>query len=135
MFLKGFSLIEALAAVTILGVGIAAVVSGLGAVTRAESRMRKIELMTRLAQHKFDELVATSSSMTAGAAQSGDFSDQNLPDYAWNCEITDTGITNLEAVTIKVTLTKDTSTSSPMAKVSTLLYVPPASTTSTTGGG
>jgi len=125
-------LIEALASVTILGLGIASVLSGLGAMSKVESRMRKVEEMTRLAQHKYDELVATSTSMTAGASQSGDFSDENNSEYLWNCDIADTGVTNLEAVTVTVTLVNDTSASAPVGKVSTLLYVPATSTTSTT---
>jgi prepilin-type N-terminal cleavage/methylation domain-containing protein len=131
---SGFSLIEALASVTILGLGIAAVLSGLGAMSKVESRMKRVEEMTRLAQHKFDELVATSTTMTAGSSQSGDFTDQNNSDYVWSCDIQDTGITNLEAVTVTVTMAKDTSPTAPVGKVSTLLYVPATSTSTTTPG-
>jgi len=129
---RGFSLIEALASVVLLGVGIAGVVSSLGAMSRVESRMKKVEAMTRLAQHKFDELVATSTTMTSGATQNGDFSDQNNSDYLWSCDIEDTGITNLEAVTVTVTLANDTSQGAPIGKVSTLLYVAPPTSTTTT---
>lgn len=132
---RGFSLIEVLAAVTILGIGIAAVVSALGAGAETESRVKRIEQMTRLAQHKLDELVATSTTMTSGGSQNGDFTDENINDYLWSCEIADTAVTNLEAVTVTVTMAKDTSARAPVGKVSTLLYVPPASTTSTTAGG
>jgi type II secretory pathway pseudopilin PulG len=131
----GFSLIEALAAVTILGVGIVAVLDGLGAMSKVESRMKRIEEMTRLAQHKYDELVATSTTMTSGSSQSGDFTDENNTDYLWSCDIEDTGVTNLEAVTVTVTLANDNSATAPKGKVSTLLYVPATSTTSTTAGG
>jgi type II secretory pathway pseudopilin PulG len=130
----GFSLIEALASVAILGFGIASVLSALGAMSKVESRMKRVEEMTRLAQHKYDELVATSTTMTAGASQSGDFTDENNNDYLWSCDIADTGVANLEAVTVTVTLAKDTSTTAPIGKVSTLLYVPAVSTTSTTPG-
>lgn len=127
-------MIEALASVTILGLGIAAVLGGLGAMSKVESRMKRVEEMTRLAQHKYDELVATSTSMTAGSSQSGDFTDENNYDYNWSCDIEDTGVTNLEAVTVTVTLVNDTSTTAPVGKVSTLLYVPATSTTTTTSG-
>src|SRR5665213_947522 len=73
----GFSLIEALASITILGIGIAAVMNGLGAVAKTESRVKRIEAMTRLAQHKFDELVATSTSLSSASTQNGDFTDEN----------------------------------------------------------
>jgi prepilin-type N-terminal cleavage/methylation domain-containing protein len=128
---RGFSLIEALASVIILGVGIASVLSGLGAVSRVEVRMKQVEAMTRLAQHKFDELVATSTTMTSGATQNGDFNDENNSQYLWSCDIQDTGVTNLEAVTVTVTLANDTSTTAPVGKVSTLLYVPPPPSTTT----
>lgn len=130
---KGFSLIEALASVTLLGVGIAALLGGLGSVSKTESRLKQIETMTRLAQHKYDELVATSTTMTSGSSQSGDFKDQNDNDHLWSCDIEDTGVTNLEAVTVTVTLANDNSTTAPVGKVSTLLYVPNTATT-TTGG-
>lgn len=128
----GFSLIEALASVTILGVGIASVVGGLGSISKTESRMKQIEAMTRLAQHKFDELVATSTTLSSASTQSGDFKDENNNDYLWSAEVADTGVTNLEALTVTVTLVNDTSSTAPTGKVTSLIYVPPVSTTSTT---
>ncbi len=129
---RGFSLIEALASVTILGLGIAAVVGGLGAVARTETRTRQIEAMTRLAQHKFDELVATSTSLGSSTIQNGDFSDQNNSDYSWSAQVEDTGITNLEALTVTVTPSSDTSSKAPTGIVTGLIYVAPAATTTTT---
>jgi prepilin-type N-terminal cleavage/methylation domain-containing protein len=134
---RGFTLIEALASVTILGLGIASVVGGLGSVSKTEARMKRIEAMTRLAQHKFDELVATSTSLSSASTQSGDFKDENNNDYLWSAQVEDTGVTNLEALTITVTLADDSSNTAPTGIVSSLIYVPPVSTTTTTttGGG
>ena len=134
---KGFTLIEALASVTILGLGIASVVGGLGSVSKTESRMKKIEAMTQLAQHKFDELVATSTSLSSASTQSGDFTDENNSEYLWSAQVEDSGVTNLEALTITVTLANDSSKTAPTGVVSGLVYVPPVATTTTTttGGG
>ena len=129
---RGFSLIEALASVALLGFGVASVVGALGVIAKTESRLKQTETMTRLAQHKFDELVATSTSMTSGSNQNGDFTDENNHDYLWSCDIEDTGVTNLEAVTVTVTLASDTSTTAPVGKICTLVYIPPVATT--TGG-
>ncbi len=133
--LGGFSLIEAIASIIILGLGIATVVGGLGSVAKAESRMKKIEAMTMLAQHKFDELVATSTTLSSASTQSGDFTDENNNDYQWSAVVEDTTITNLEALTVTVTPTNDSSSTAPQGKICSLIYVPPVSTTSTTAGG
>ena len=130
---RGFSLIEAIASMGILTIGIVAVMGGLGAMSRAESRIRQVEKMTSLAQHKYDELVATSTSLNG--SQSGDFSDQNLQNYNWSATIDQTGVTNLVAVTVTVTSTTDSGPSSPTGHVSGLMYQPPTTTTGTTGGG
>ncbi len=129
----GFSLIEAVVSVVILGVGIASVTGALGSIAKTESSMKQREAMTRLAQHKFDELVATSTSLSSASTQTGDFTDENNNDYLWSAEVEDTGVTNLEALTVTVTLSKDSSSTAVVGKVSGLLYEPPPTTTSTTG--
>jgi len=132
---RGFSLIEALASVTILGLGIAATVGGLGAVARTESRTKQIESMTRLAQHKFDELVATSTSLGSASTQTGDFTDQNNNDYVWSAQVEDSGVTNLEALTVTVTPANNSDSKGPTGVVTGLIYIAPATTTTTTGAG
>ena len=127
---RGFSLIEAIASVGILSIGIVGVMGGIGAVARAESRVRQVDKMTSLAQHKYDELIATSTSLNA--TQTGDFSDQNLSGYSWSATIDQTGVTNLVALTVTVTSTTDTSTTAPTGHVCGLLYQPPTTTTTTT---
>ncbi len=131
--IRGFSLVEAIASIGILSIGIVAVMGGLGAMARAESRIRQVEKMTSLAQHKYDELVATSASLTGN--QSGDFSDQNLQNFNWSATIDQTGVTNLVALTVTVTSSSDSSASSPTGHVSGLLYQPPTTSTTTAGGG
>ena len=122
-------MVEAIASVGILSIGIIAVVSGIGAVSRAESRVRQVEKMTVLAQHKYEELVATSTTL---ASQSGDFKDQNETNYQWSATVDQTGVTNLVALTVTVSSITDTSSSAPQEKVSGLLYQPPNTTTGAT---
>jgi|APCry1669189665_1035243.scaffolds.fasta_scaffold71583_2 Tfp pilus assembly protein PilV len=127
--LSGFSLIEAIASAGILAIGIVAVVSGIGAVSRAESRIRQVDKMTSLAQHKYEELIATSTTLTA---QTGDFKDQYEQDYQWSAAVDQTGVTNLVALTVTVTSIVDTSSKAPQAKVTGLMYQPPTTTTGAT---
>ncbi|MDR3689011.1 MAG: hypothetical protein P4L46_06500 [Fimbriimonas sp.] len=133
----GFTLIEAIASIGLLTVGIVAVLGALGSVSRTESRARQISVMTSLAQHKYDELVATT--LNLNSSQSGDFRDQNNTDYTWSASVDQTGVTNLVCVTVTVNPTADSSNSAPIGRVSGLLYQPPTTSTTTsgttTGGG
>ena len=112
-----------MAAVVLLGIGIVAAMGSFSTLTRSEDRARQTEIMQRLAQAKLAELVATGQATTS---TNGDFSDQNETDYTWEIEVNTSGITDLNAVTLTV---KRTSTSD-QTKLHTLIYVPPATTTS-----
>lgn len=118
---RGFTLIEAMAAVVLLGIGIVAAMGSFSVLTRSEDRARQTEYMQRLAQAKLAELVATGEASTS---TTGDFSDQNETEYTWEIEVNTSGITDLDAVTLTV---KRTSTSD-QTKLHTLLYVPPDTT-------
>lgn len=96
----GFSLIEALLAVTLLGLGIAAAVGSAGAAAEARWRVRDRELLTRLASSLSDDLRASGDDQNNGL--SGDFSDAGHPDIVWSLETTPTGIANLDSVWVTV---------------------------------
>ena len=72
---RGFTLLEALAAVVLLGIGIVAAMGANAQIIHNEDRARSIERMQRLAQEKLAELVATGQ---ATVSTSGDFSDENV---------------------------------------------------------
>ena len=96
----GFSLIEALLAVILLGLGIAAAVGSAGAAAEARSKVRERELLNRLAASIADDLRASGDDANNGL--SGDFSDTGYPDIVWSLETTPTGITNLDSVWVTV---------------------------------
>lgn len=117
---KGFSLIEVLAAVVLLGVGIAALMTGLGKITAAESRMNERERRQNLALDRLRELVATRD--LDNPNQSGDFADRGLDDYRWTADITASGVENLEVV--RVAVNKESENQSAAVQVSTLVFRP-----------
>lgn len=115
-------------AVVLLGVGITAAVGVFGHLAHTEWAARQTEKMQRLAQSKLNELVATGQATTS---TSGDFNDDNEPDFTWSLQVDTSGITDLNAVTLTVTRRNDSTMTS---SVDSLVYVPPTDT-GTTGGG
>lgn len=123
---RGFTLLEAMAAVVLLGIGIVGAMSANAQVIRNEDRARLTERMQRLAQTKLAELVATGQASTS---TDGDFTDQNQPGVTWNLEVNSSGITNLN----NATLTVQESGSANSYRLDTVLFVPPETTATTTG--
>jgi prepilin-type N-terminal cleavage/methylation domain-containing protein len=125
---KGFTLIEAMAAVLILSIGIVAVYGGMNSLTRAEARARDQDLVQRLADEKYEELISTEPDLSA--PQNGNFDDRNLPDFNWEMESTPSGIESLQSITVRVE-PRVANDQAPTGLASGLVYVPPV--TSTTG--
>lgn len=120
---RGFTLIEVLVSVTLLGVGVASVLGAMGSLNQAEARNRDAEKMYRLAQSKLDELAVTGQ--LSSSQQDGDFSEQNEPNYAWQVEVDPSGVDSLDAITVIVTR-RDAPLNWPEAKIDTLRYLPAA---------
>ena len=97
---KGFTLVEVMASVVLLGVGIVSVISAYSAIARSEDRAREVEIMHRLAIAKYDEMRAITD--TFAGSESGDFTEEGSPDYVWELAVDPTGIENLDAITITV---------------------------------
>lgn len=127
---KGFTLVEALVAATLLGTGIVAVLSGLSHISATDARNREVERMQRLAVQKYNELVATGA--TESAALGGDFTDQNETRYRWEGEVSPSSVENLESLSITVKPASGSTTLD--ATVEGLVYVPPATTDPAAGG-
>lgn len=118
---KGFSLVEALAALVLLGVGIAAVVTAQGSLGRTESRMQELQVMARLAESKLSELMATEA---ANVSDSGDFTEEGDNDHEWEIIVDPSGIENVNAIRLIVRKTSGR-TNDPEYELNTLQFVPP----------
>ncbi len=119
---RGFTLIEAMAAVVLLGIGIVGAMGANAQVIQNESRARQTERLQSLARQKLAELVATGQATTS---TNGDFTDQQEPNVTWNLEVNTSGITNLNAVTLTVQKAGTTGE----YRLDTLVYVAPLTTT------
>jgi type II secretory pathway pseudopilin PulG len=116
----GFTMVEALAAVALLAVGIVASLSALGAMTRAEGGMRESERMQRLADQKLQELIATGDWQFL---TEGDFSEQAENRYLWTSTLEPSGVENMEV--LSVTITRANRRDDEGYQATQLLYIPP----------
>lgn len=120
-------MVEALASVILVAVGITAALGGISALSKAEADGQDRERMERLAMQKFDELVATGNMTTAS---SGDFTDHGIADVSWQTQVSASGVDNLNHISVTVKRSNDDK--SPVAVFDSLIYVPPTTTTGTT---
>jgi prepilin-type N-terminal cleavage/methylation domain-containing protein len=95
---RGFTLLEVLATLILIGIILPAVMSGISLATAAAGEAKhKVEAVS-LAQTKLSEFLATSQNQAASS--SGDFAD--YPGYAWTASI-EARDTNLSQVSVRVT--------------------------------
>lgn len=116
---RGFTLIEVLVAIILLGTGIAAVSLALGNVARNAARIEESASLNRLAARKLDELVATGEATNGNA--SGTF-EEGFPNVNWAITSEPSGVENLNTITITVSKEANDETGKQM---STLVFVPP----------
>jgi len=96
---SGFTLLEVLATLVLIGIVLPAVMAGISAGTGAASEAKhKVEAVT-LAQAKLAELQVNSQYQTAGG--SGDFG-SDYPGYQWTSSIQLTDL-NLSVISVRVT--------------------------------
>jgi prepilin-type N-terminal cleavage/methylation domain-containing protein len=98
---NGFTLIEAIAAVALMAIGICATLDGLAAISKAQARAMESELMQRLAFRKYDEIL--SEALLDSGSTSGDFKDIGENRFLWSAERTSTGDGNLDSLVVRVT--------------------------------
>jgi general secretion pathway protein I len=97
---RGFTLLEVLATLLLIGIILPAVVGAVSSATAAAGEAkRKVEAVS-LAQSKLAEMQATSQNQQ-NAASSGDFS-PDFPTYQWTASIQQQEL-NLSLVTVRVT--------------------------------
>ncbi|MFY9233859.1 MAG: prepilin-type N-terminal cleavage/methylation domain-containing protein [Fimbriimonadaceae bacterium] len=118
---RGFSLVEALVAVAITGVGVTAALGGLKALAQGDTRARQVELMQRLAFEKYEEVVATAEFKSAPLT--GDFNDRNVPGYTFRVEAEPSATENLQIVRVTVAQADDAGKLE--GRATGLVFVPP----------
>lgn len=129
--LRGFTIVEALVAAVLLGVGVTACLAAMGALAKGETRIRDVERFTALARSKYDELSLEDAN--AAGDESGDFADQGAPDVEWTWTTTPSEVESLD--TIKLTVTRQGGgDDAPQAVLSGLRYRPTASTATAASG-
>lgn len=121
---RGFSLVEALVAVAITGIGVTAALGGIRAMTRTEGEARQSELMLRLAHEKYEEVMGTGE--YASAPLTGDFRDRNLEGYYFRIETEPSGTENLDI--LRVTVNRSDGANEIAGKVAGLVFIPPTPT-------
>lgn len=116
---RGFTLLEVLVAGIIVAIGIAALMSGFGALSQSQRRMIERETVERLAQSKLKELVATRE---YDSVTEGDFSLEGLEEYSWEVTLEESGIENVQYLRLTVSF----GTTDRYATAETLVFTPPA---------
>jgi prepilin-type N-terminal cleavage/methylation domain-containing protein len=122
---RGFTLVEVVTAVALLGIGIVVSLACLSGMTKTEIRLKQSELMNRLAVQKLDEILAVGSIDTV--PNSGDFTDVGVEGFEWNLEVAPSDLENLQ--TVRITVSESSNPSVPGAAVHSLLFTPPETTT------
>lgn len=119
---KAFSIVEVVIATVLIVVGITALMRGLGGIDRATTALLEKDKVSRLAQQKLDEVVATEEYKTA---TQGSF---DAPDekYSWTLENVATGVESL--VGLRLTVTDSTRANGRTGVAETLKYEPPTTT-------
>ncbi|MHB8637285.1 MAG: prepilin-type N-terminal cleavage/methylation domain-containing protein [Fimbriimonadaceae bacterium] len=142
---RGFTLIEVLAAAALAGIGIAGCMGALGSIQHAEAIGREREALMNLATEKYDEIVATTD-LTQANSLSGDFTDRNDNVHTWVASTStvntssNSGVTNTATATASTTVdslsvTVHSNTDSKVAyTVTGLVYVPPTTATTAAPG-
>jgi len=96
---SGFTLLEVIVSLAIMGVGIVAVLEAYGAAMRLSLQDEFLTTATFLASGKMQE-VMKEPYITAGTDE-GDFGEE-FEDFRWTVEIADSDIEGLELVTVTV---------------------------------
>jgi general secretion pathway protein I len=127
----GFTLIEVLAALLLVGIALPVIMQGFSVVTRVGSAAKRRTEAAALADAKLTELVATSQWQTG--VQSGDFS-PDWPAYQWSAQIQPWSDSGVDELDLTVTWTGRNGQPDSLT-LSTLVYEGTSSDSTTSGTG
>jgi len=96
--IHAFTLVEALVAAALVGLGIASVLGGISALMRAESKALEAEELQRFAHRKFQEFGTVVD--PSAAEDSGTFEEEGRPDVAWSATVETTEVESLLQVSV-----------------------------------
>ena len=99
-FRRGFTLLEVLATLVLIGIILPSVMHGISLATIAAGEARHKVEAASLAQTKLAGLIADYQTLNQTGASSGDFAD--FPGYKWTSSI-EARDTNLSQITVRVT--------------------------------
>jgi len=115
----GFSLVEVICAILILGVGVAGLAEGITLALRSSKDSERITVAAELAAGRM-ETIRAEGYLTEGEDE-GDFGDE-FALYAWKQEVRSTGTDGLREVTVTVTEAK---TGDGLFELNTLIFEMP----------
>ena len=118
---RGFSLLEALCALLILGVGLVGMVEAMTLALRSGKDAERHTQAALLAAGRMEELRGLSTLSTG--EEEGDFGD-TFPAYAWQQYVEETSYDGLYEVTVTVT---ETASDTPVYELTTLIFRRPYS--------
>ena len=121
---RGFTLVEVLATLVLMGIIVPVAMQGISISLRAATHAKRTSEATILAETKLNDLVTTRTWSTVAA--NGDFG-QDWPDYRWTCQSIARNDAAVTEVAVSVLWKERNSDRS--VTVSTLVYEP-----DTTGG-
>lgn len=98
---RGFTLVEALVTILLVGLSLVGVMGGIRALTAADVKARTADLLQKLAAQKMDELSALADVQTT--EDRGDFAEQGYPNITWTVEAQPSGAENVDEVTVTAT--------------------------------
>ncbi|MEI7576713.1 MAG: hypothetical protein WCK51_07460 [Armatimonadota bacterium] len=123
--LKGFTIMEALAAAVLVGVGVTAGMSAIGSMSQTEIRMRESEKLSRLAHMKLDEIIALGNATNTDT--DGNFEEYGEPNYEFTVEVQPSGVDSLDTILV-IAKKSNSDTTAQEGRARGLLFTPPETT-------